>query len=101
MGRKIDLKEFEDFMKEQGFEDLDTFRTAIKLNQLMNKAGIEHFKENQALKARWEKLKKYIIEQLEYDEEEIKVISNLPNRFYITAEEMILNKMQELEESND
>lgn len=61
------LAEFEDFMEEQGFEDLDAFRMAIKLNQLMNKAGVEHFKENQALKARWEKLKEYTKQEAEVD----------------------------------
>ena len=50
------LGEFEDFMEEQGFEDLDTFRTAINLNQLMNRAGIEYFKENQALKDKIQEL---------------------------------------------
>lgn len=81
------LGEFEDFMEEQGFEDLDTFRTAIKLNQLMNKAGVEHFKENQALKARWEKLREYIFST-----------KPLVGKSVCFLKETLLGKMQELEE---
>lgn len=83
------LAEFEDFMEAQGFEDLYTFRMAINLNQLMNKAGIEHFKENQALKARWEKLKDFIDTFKEHNIDEANLAWN------------ILDKMKELEEQND
>lgn len=74
------------------------------LNQFaeFNKNWLEKYKnseqENQALKARWEKLKEFIEEHLQYDKEELSTEKNLPNRFYITAEKMILEKMQELEE---
>lgn len=81
------LAEFEDFMEEQGFEDLNTFRTAIKLNQLMNKAGVEHFKENQELKARWEKLKDFINTFKEHNIDEANLAWN------------ILDKMRELEKN--
>lgn len=86
------LAEFEDFMEEQGFESLDVFRTTISLNQLMNKVGIEHFKENQALKARWEKLKEYLTQKTEDDYVGCYIYPD-----NLKAMEDILEKMQELE----
>lgn len=111
--RKIDnqmlinkLGEFEDFMEEQGFEDLKTFRMAISLNQLMNKAGVEHFKENQELKARWEKLKDFIVRELREAEKTGTECDDEYDYFYLigTAVDFyksLLKKMRELEENND
>lgn len=91
------LGKFEDFMEEQGFEDLQDLERyieqSIKASELLDKK----MKENQALKDRWEVLKDFIEEHLQYDKEELSTEKNLPNRFYIMAEEMILDKMKELE----
>ena len=100
------LAEFEDFMEEQGFEDLSTFRMAISLNQLMNKAGVEHFKENQELKARWEKLKDFIVSELREAEKTGTECDDEYDYFYLvgTAVEFyksLLKTMRELEEGND
>ena len=49
---------------------------------------------------KWQKLKEFIVEQINFDKEEIeenKEIPNLPNRHYLTIENIILDKMQELE----
>ena len=49
---------------------------------------------------KWQKLKEFIVEQINFDKEEIeenKEIPNLPNRHYLTIENIILEKMQELE----
>lgn len=51
-------------------------------------------------KAMWNELKEFIVEQISFDKEEIeenKEIPNLPNRHYLTIENIILEKMQELE----
>ena len=100
------LAEFEDFMEEQGFEDLGTFRTAIKLNQLMNKAGVEHFKENQALKVRWEKLKDFIVRELREAEKTGTECDDEYDYFYLVGTAVdfyksLLKTMRELEENND
>lgn len=50
---------------------------------------------------KWQKLKEFIVEQINFDKEEIeenKEIPNLPNRHYLTIENIILEKMQELEQ---
>lgn len=50
---------------------------------------------------KWQKLKEFIVEQINFDKEEIeenKEIPNLPNRHYLTIENIILEKMQELSE---
>ena len=49
---------------------------------------------------KWQKLKEIIVEQINFDKEEIeenKEIPNLPNRHYLTIENIILEKMQKLE----
>ena len=51
-------------------------------------------------KAMWNELKEWLKEQINFDKEEIeenKEIPNLPNRHYLTIENIILDKMQELE----
>lgn len=58
--------------------------------------------ENLSLKLRWEKLKEFIKKEIAFDKDEVKDFPLAPNRHYITAESMILDKMQELEkESKD
>lgn len=50
---------------------------------------------------KWQKLKEFIVEQINFDKEEIeenKEIPNLPNRHYLTIENIIIDKMQELSE---
>ena len=50
---------------------------------------------------KWQKLKEWLKEQINFDKEEIeenKEIPNLPNRHYLTIENIILDKMQELEQ---
>lgn len=52
-------------------------------------------------KAMWNELKEWLKEQINFDKEEIeenKEIPNLPNRHYLTIENIILDKMQELEQ---
>ena len=51
-------------------------------------------------KTMWNELKEWLKEQINFDKEEIeenKEIPNLPNRHYLTIENIILEKMQELE----
>ena len=51
-------------------------------------------------KAMWNELKEWLKEQINFDKEEIeenKEIPNLPNRHYLTIENIIIDKMQELE----
>lgn len=51
-------------------------------------------------KTMWNELKEFIVEQINFDKEEIeenKEIPNLPNRHYLTIENIILEKMQELQ----
>lgn len=52
------------------------------------------------LQKMWNELKEWLKEQINFDKEEIeenKEIPNLPNRHYLTIENIILDKMQELE----
>ena len=79
------------------FNSISPFCPLQSLADHDKKVRAEVVAENQALKERWEKLKEFIKEHLQYDKEELSTEKNLPNRFYITAEEMILEKMQELE----
>jgi len=89
MKRKIDLKEFEAFMEEQGFEDLQDLERyieqSIKAIELLDKK----MKENQTLKARWKKLKKFVNMPKE--------IQQWDERFEVTVDS-IKAKMKELEE---
>ena len=53
-----------------------------------------------AFQDKWQKLKEWLKEQINFDKEEIeenKEIPNLPNRHYLTIENIIIDKMQELE----
>ena len=66
------LCEFEDFMEEQGFESLEEVKRQCDLvvdvlamdseNSELKIANEKLWKENQALKDRWEKLKDWIID---------------------------------------
>ena len=52
-------------------------------------------------KAMWNELKEFMLEQINFNKEEIeenKEISNLPNRYYLIVLKLIINKMQELEQ---
>ena len=54
-----------------------------------------------AFQDKWQKLKEWLKEQINFDKEEIeenKEIPNLPNRHYLTIENIIIDKMQELEQ---
>ena len=55
------LAEFEDLMEEYDFEDIKTFKMAIKLMQSMNSVGVKYCAENQKLKDRWQKLKEWAL----------------------------------------
>ena len=90
---KQELAEFEDFMEEQGFEDLEHLK--MQLDQYENCMVLDHdtgkwlkisdiMAENQALKARWEKLKEWV-EEFHKD-----VVAVYPKT--------LLDKMKELEE---
>ena len=90
-GKPIEkLTDFEDFMEEQGFEDLETFKIAIKLMQSMNSVGVKYCAENQVLKDRWEKLKEWVIKENShagfFEEQKIQTLCEVED------------KMQELEE---
>lgn len=85
-GEPIDkLAEFEDFMEEQGFEDLEDLERyisqSIKAGLIINKQR----QENQELKERWQKLKEFI--------------KKLSSETEVVSEDLyfIKNKMQELE----
>lgn len=84
------LGEFEDFMEEQGFESLgDLKNTVSNIEKLMLIAAktTNLKEENQSLKDRWEKLKEYIIKE----------INKEGDGDFACAEEDILDKMRELE----
>ena len=85
---KDHFAEFEDFIEEQGFEDLQDLERyieqSIKAIELLDKK----MKENQALKTRWEKLKKFVNTPKE--------IQQWDERFEVTVDS-IKAKMQELE----
>ena len=51
------LAEFEDFMEEQGFEDLESFRWALNFMKKLNSVGAKTLIENQKLNERWKKFK--------------------------------------------
>lgn len=79
-GRAIDrLAEFEDFMEETGISDIPELKRILTTNAV--------WQENQALKERWEKLKEYIIKEINKD----------GDSDFACAEEDILDKMRELE----
>ncbi len=100
------LAQVEDFMEEEKIEFVADLVDEFKSNKIdkeiyRNKANrVEQ--EDQALKSRWEKLKEFIKKEIAFDKDEVKDFPLAPNRHYITAESMILDKMQELEkESKD
>ena len=100
-----ELSLFEDFMEEQGFESLEdlkdsyetikksqasTHSTLMTINEQLvgtRQFIIKQTKENQSLKDRWEKLKEYIIKE----------INKEGDSDFACAEEDILDKMRELE----
>ena len=100
------LAEFEDFMEEKGFESLEELKDSyetIKKSQASTHSAlmtineelvgtrqfiIKQTKENQALKSRWEKLKKFVNTPKE--------IQQWDERFEVTVDS-IKAKMQELE----
>lgn len=89
------LCEYEDFMKEQGFESLEDLKSFFKHNLVYDFKELlkEKFKiedENQALKDRWQKLTNYLIKK-----EKTKV-----TKFAFLCRN-ILDKMQELEDVSD
>lgn len=84
------LAEFEDLLEECGFEDIKTFKMAIKLMQSMNTVGVKYCAENQKLKDRWQKLKTILRVNLD----------TVSNNFAIVYS-IILNKMQELEKDDE
>ena len=53
------LAEFEDFMEEQGFEDIESFRWALNFMKKLNSVGAKCLMERQNLEDRWKKLKKW------------------------------------------
>lgn len=57
----LKLMQFEDFMEEQGFEDLQSLKNTLYQTNMELYSMIKLRKENQALKDRWQKLKEHII----------------------------------------
>ena len=55
------LAEFEDFMEEQGFEDLESFKWALNFMKDLNKVGAKTLIENQTFQDRWQKLKEWAL----------------------------------------
>ncbi len=55
------LAEFEDFMEEEGFEDLESFKWTLNFMKDLNKVGAKTLIENQALQDRWQKLKEWAL----------------------------------------
>ena len=121
--KQIDKDTIKDYDKlEQGFiTDKNEFVDRQQALDIAYKAGqIPYEKNNHCLisedihlywlndlqsqldqqKAMWNELKEWLKEQINFDKEEIeenKEIPNLPNRHYLTIENIILDKMQELE----
>lgn len=101
--------EFEDFMEEQGFEDLEELK--INTEYLKDKIKTDKFnykqlhkfknhlqQENEELKVRWEKLKEYIEKSIEADNKYLKSFPNNMNfENYRTTKRVILDTMKELE----
>ena len=56
------LGAFEDFIEEQGFEDLEELKRYIEQSFKASELILKKKQENQALKDRWEKLKKWVDE---------------------------------------
>lgn len=82
------LREFEYFMEEQGFEDLEHLK--LRLKNLSYGAKYYAF---------WEKLKEYIEKSIESDNKYLKSFPNNMNfENYRTAKRVILETMKELEE---
>ena len=98
------LAEFEDFMEEQGFESLEEVKRQCDLvvdvlamdseNHQLNLANTKLGEENQALKDRWAKLKRYMLIEKDW---------GLDENFidYSYAIELVLKKMQELEKEGN
>lgn len=73
------LAEFEDFMEEQGFEDLEHLKLRLE--------NLQHIAKYYA---RWEELKEYVKEELEKNKD-------LACTAWYNADEEFLAKMKELE----
>ena len=121
--KQIDKDTIKDYDKlEQGFiTDKNEFVDRQQALDIAYKAGqIPYEKNNHCLisedvhlywlndlqsqldqqKAMWNELKEFLIKGIKFDKEEIeenKEIPNLPNRHYLTIENIIIDKMQELE----
>lgn len=54
------LAEFEDFLEEQGFKDLESFKWTLNFMKQLNNVGAKTLMENQTLKDRWQKLKEFV-----------------------------------------
>lgn len=94
------------------FEDYYLLYTRNKQQLDQQKARIEELegqfayececnKQFVQLQKMWNELKEWLKEQINFDKEEIeenKEIPNLPNRHYLTIENIIIDKMQELEQ---
>lgn len=79
-GKPIEsLAEFEDLLEDLGVESVEELKRILTTNAV--------WQENQALKDRWEKLKEYIIKEINKD----------GDSDFACAEEDILDKMRELE----
>lgn len=96
------LAEFEDFMEEQGFESLVELKECIEIQEtnirFYSRISEENSNKNQALKARWEKLKEYIDKSIEADNKYLKSFPNNMNfENYRTTKRVILETMKELE----
>lgn len=87
------LAEFEDFMEEQGFEDLEDLKRymeqSFKVAEILTKVR----KEKQALKSRWQELKEWVNTRYSDYRFEGHIVS--PQTQELDA---ITNKMQELEQ---
>lgn len=118
------LAEFEDFMEEQGFEDLDDLKKALgkqfEITQKPRHLGreingvyftneqcfilsqfsefnISYLKKYQALKDRWQKLKKLLEEDMEHNSKEYDESFITAFQHYSATENWVLDKMEELE----
>lgn len=82
--------------KEQFDKQVEILRKAMDYDKIKQQLNQQ--------KEMWNKLKEFLIKGIKFDKEEIeenKEIPNLPNRHYLTIENIIIDKMQELEGEKD
>lgn len=111
------LKEFEDFMEEQGFESLEELKKCFEIWNSEDNNGflkdtdsrklfLYRFaknlyryekEENYALKDRWQKLKDIIKKDIKHNEREFNENYIFAFEHYSTSENWVLDRMQELE----